>query len=109
MDMNANIRQLILATKESGGKTTVSQARSVVGCGTTTARYVLSEALELGFLTVKKSFHEESVFEVTDKPLSDLVDERKPLVARFEELLAAWNIPMLAPEGWRGRIHLAFS
>ncbi|CAJ0710655.1 hypothetical protein ACPCHQ_16920 [Ralstonia thomasii] len=109
VDVNAHIRSVVLAAQEAGGKTTVVHARIVIGVSTTSTRLVLAEAVALGFLTVTKAFHADAVYQVTGKPLSDLVEEGKPLLARFEELLQVWGIPMLAPEGSPGRVHLAFS
>ena len=86
----------------------ICSSSSVARACITSARKVLNRAVELEFMTVTKRVPQESIYKLTGKPLSELQEESYCLVARFEELLTAWGIPMAAPNGQPGRVHQRF-
>ncbi len=102
------IRQAIESAQMRRGAITSSQCFADMGGCITASRNVLNRAVELGFMTVTKQARVESIYRVTDKPLSELQEESQGLVARFEELLSAWGIPHAAPKGFQGRVHKRF-
>lgn len=102
------IRQAIEVARMRGGRITVSQCFAEMGGCVSGARNVLNRAVELEFMTVTKCARVESVYRLTDKPLSELQEPSPGLIARFEELLSVWGIPLNAPAGWKGRVHQRF-
>ncbi len=102
------IRLAIEVAERRRGSITASQCFAELGGCITSARKVLNRAVELEFMTVTKRVPQESIYKLTGKPLSELQEESYCLVARFEELLTAWGIPMAAPNGQPGRVHQRF-
>lgn len=104
-----HVRAILFFARQIGGKVTMVQIRGALGMSTTLTRNTLAEAVELGFLTVEKFAQSEAIYTDTGKPLAELKEGEQGLIARFEELLAVWGIPMSAPPAQRGRVHIAFS
>lgn len=108
MSRNDHIRAIVHFVIQAETRVTTSRAAQAIGMNLSCTREALAEAVELGFLTSTKEFQREAVFAYTGKSLEELEDPSTGLLAKFEELLSAWGIPLTAPAGWKGRVHQRF-